>query len=101
MQIGRIDVTTLRGIGDKSLGLAKELLGVISGNDRLQQEGEAQQERALKYAHHFFFRRMIPLRGVRARPGWPPFQIAVESIDELLKKADVQEEGATVFAYHV
>lgn len=46
MQIGRIDVTKLRGIGDKSLGLAKELLGVISGNDRLQQEGEAQQERA-------------------------------------------------------
>ena len=46
MQIGRIDVTKLRGIVDKAFGLAKELVGVLSGNDRLQQEGEAQQERA-------------------------------------------------------
>ena len=44
---------------------------------------EAQQERALKYAYHFFFRRMIPLRFVRARPGWPPFQISVGNLDEL------------------
>lgn len=46
MQIGRIDVTKLRGIADKGLGLGKELLGELSGNDKLQQEGEAQQERA-------------------------------------------------------
>ena len=44
---------------------------------------EAQQERALKYAFHFFFRRMIPLQIVRARPGWPPYAIAAETIDEL------------------
>lgn len=46
MQVGRIDVTKLRGVGDKALGLGKELLGVLVGNDRLQDEGEAQQERA-------------------------------------------------------
>lgn len=46
MQVGRIDVTKLRGVGDKALGLGKELLGVLLGNDRLQDEGEAQQERA-------------------------------------------------------
>lgn len=46
MQIGRIDVTKLRGIADKALGLGKELVGVLSGNDKLQAEGEAQQERA-------------------------------------------------------
>ena len=46
MQIGRIDVNKLRGVGDKGLGLAKELVGVLSGNDKLQEEGEAQQERA-------------------------------------------------------
>ena len=44
---------------------------------------EQQQERALKYAFHFFFRRMIPLQIVRARPGWPPYAIAAETIDEL------------------
>ena len=46
MQIGTVDVNKLRGVADKGLGLGKELVGVMVGNDRLQQEGEAQQERA-------------------------------------------------------
>ncbi|HEV3227040.1 MAG TPA: CsbD family protein [Acidimicrobiales bacterium] len=46
MQVGQVDLNKLRGVGDKALGLAKEFLGVLIGNDRLQQEGEAQQERA-------------------------------------------------------
>lgn len=46
MQIGKIDLNKLRGVGDKFVGLNKELIGTIIGNDRLQQEGEAQQERA-------------------------------------------------------
>ena len=46
MQIGTIDLNKLRGVGDKAIGLAKESVGVLIGNDRLQDEGEAQQERA-------------------------------------------------------
>lgn len=46
MQIGRIDLNKLRGIGDKFIGLNKELIGTVVGNEKLQQEGEAQQERA-------------------------------------------------------
>lgn len=46
MQVGRIDLNKLRGITDKAFGLAKEMVGVLIGNDRLQREGEAQQERA-------------------------------------------------------
>jgi uncharacterized protein YjbJ (UPF0337 family) len=46
VQIGTIDLNKLRGVGDKAIGLAKEALGVLLGNDRLQDEGEAQQERA-------------------------------------------------------
>jgi uncharacterized protein YjbJ (UPF0337 family) len=46
MQIGRIDITKLRGVADKAIGLAKEFFGVLTGNDRLQDEGEAQQEKA-------------------------------------------------------
>lgn len=46
MQVGRVDVNKLRGIGDKAFGLGKEVVGVLIGNDRLQKEGEAQQERA-------------------------------------------------------
>ena len=46
MQIGNIDLNKLRGLGDKFVGLNKEVLGTILGNERLQQQGEAQQERA-------------------------------------------------------
>lgn len=46
MQIGTIDLNKLRGLGDKFVGLNKELFGTLFGNDKLQQEGEAQQERA-------------------------------------------------------
>ena len=46
MQVGQLDLNKLRGVSDKALGLGKEFVGVLVGNDRLQEEGEAQQERA-------------------------------------------------------
>jgi uncharacterized protein YjbJ (UPF0337 family) len=46
MQIGTIDVNRLRGVTDKGLGYGKEVFGVLVGNERWQEEGEAQQERA-------------------------------------------------------
>ncbi len=46
MQVGRIDVNKLRGVTDKALGLGKEFVGVLVGNEKWQEEGEAQQERA-------------------------------------------------------
>jgi len=46
MRLGTIDTNKLRGITDKGLGLGKELVGVIANNERLQREGQAQQERA-------------------------------------------------------
>ena len=46
MQIGRVDINKLRGVADKGAGLGKELVGTLVGNERLQREGQAQQERA-------------------------------------------------------
>ena len=46
MQVGRVDLNQLRGVTDKALGLAKEFIGVLTGNEKWQKEGEAQQERA-------------------------------------------------------
>jgi uncharacterized protein YjbJ (UPF0337 family) len=46
MRLGTIDTNKLRGITDKGLGLGKEFVGVLTSNDRLQKEGQAQQERA-------------------------------------------------------
>ena len=46
MQFGKVDVNKLRGLGDKFVGLGKELVGTLIGNERLEQEGESQQARA-------------------------------------------------------
>ncbi len=46
MQFGSIDVNKLRSIGDKAVGLTKEAIGAVTGNDALQDAGEAQQAKA-------------------------------------------------------
>jgi len=46
MQLGQVDMNKLRGLGDKGLGFAKEVVGTIANNDRLVKEGDAQQSRA-------------------------------------------------------
>ncbi|MEO5680610.1 MAG: CsbD family protein [Acidimicrobiales bacterium] len=46
MNVGKIDMNQLRGISDKGVGLAKELAGTLFGNESLQRQGEAQQDRA-------------------------------------------------------
>ena len=38
--------TSCSGVADKAFGLTKEFIGVLIGNDKLEEEGEAQQERA-------------------------------------------------------
>jgi len=46
MSFGKIDLTQLRGVSDKGVGLAKEAVGTLLGNESLQRQGEAQQDRA-------------------------------------------------------
>ena len=45
MRIGTIELNHLRGLGDKVVGLAKEVTGTVVGSDRLQEAGDAQQAR--------------------------------------------------------
>jgi len=45
MRIATIKVDHVRGFVDKLVGLNKELIGAVVDNDRLQEEGEAQQAR--------------------------------------------------------
>ncbi len=45
---------------------------------------DSTKERALKYAYHFFFRRMIPLESIKGRKGWPPFGVAIGGLSDLL-----------------
>ena len=46
MRLGSIDISKLRSIGDKAVGLSKEAFGAVTGNESLQEAGEAQQEKA-------------------------------------------------------
>jgi hypothetical protein len=39
--------------------------------------------RALRYAYHFFFRRMIPLAHYKPGPGWPPYVFMGRDIEDL------------------
>ncbi len=41
---------------------------------------EDTRKRALRYAYHFFFRRMIPLEFLEPTGGWPPYKLAVNSL---------------------
>ncbi len=43
MRIGSIDLKKLRGLGDKVVGLNKEVIGTLVNSERLQEAGEAQQ----------------------------------------------------------
>ena len=45
MRIGSLDLNNVRGLSDKGFGFGKEVIGSLIGNNRLQEEGEAQQAR--------------------------------------------------------
>jgi hypothetical protein len=45
--------------------------------------------RALKYAYHFFYRRMIPLGFMEPTGAWPPYRPAIESLAQLMPGADL------------
>lgn len=43
--IGNVDIQQVRGFADKAFGLGKEWAGTVLGNDKLNEEGQAQQEK--------------------------------------------------------
>jgi hypothetical protein len=54
----------------------------------------AEQERAERYAWHFFFRRMVELPGFQKHAGWPPYRAAIDSLDALAPGADANLDMA-------
>jgi hypothetical protein len=47
-----------------------------------------QRTRALRYAYHFFFRRMIPLRFMEETKSWPPYRAVLSGPENLLPGKD-------------
>lgn len=41
------------------------------------------RDRALKYAYHFFYRRMIPIDAIVQADGWPPFAVSINGLSDL------------------
>ena len=64
----------------------RQLLATLPLGQRLD---EKTQTRALKYAFHFFYRRMIPLQCMRKTGAWPPYKPTVRSLKGLLPGIDV------------
>jgi Capsule polysaccharide biosynthesis protein len=62
-----------------------ELLARLPFAERIDAE---RRERALAYAHHFFFRRMIPIGFVQPVPGPRRFTVAIAQLDELMPGFD-------------
>ncbi len=54
----------------------------------LPSPADEEVERARRYAFHYFFRRMIPIRATQPTAGWPPFKIEVAALSELEPHAD-------------
>jgi hypothetical protein len=61
-----------------------EYFDILDGLPLPGRMSSEQVTRARKYAYHFFFRRMIPLPSMPASGGWPPFKVAIASLDDLL-----------------
>jgi hypothetical protein len=49
---------------------------------------EARRNRALRYAYHYVFRRMIPVGFVEPTGGWPPFRLAGVALEDLAPACD-------------
>jgi len=45
MQIPRIDPKNVAGLADKVIGLGKEIVGTVTGQDRLSKAGQVQQDK--------------------------------------------------------
>lgn len=63
----------------------EQLLDALPSQKRLDEDIRT---RALKYAFHFFYRRMIPLRCMKATGAWPPYQPDIRSLKQLLPGVD-------------
>ncbi|MCP9916784.1 hypothetical protein [Cyanobium sp. ATX 6F1] len=63
-----------------------QILSTLPSGKRLDKKT---QIRALKYAFHFFYRRMIPLQCMGKTGAWPPYKPAIRSLRELLPGVDL------------
>lgn len=67
---------------------AQEYFAILDRLPLKEAMAPAAVERARKYAFHFFFRRMIPFSFLEPSKGWPPYNLRVAKLDDLLPGRD-------------
>lgn len=65
-----------------------EYLGLLNRLPLGKRLDDAIRLRALKYAYHFFYRRMIPLDIMEPTGAWPPYRPSLESLEQLMPGVD-------------
>lgn len=64
-----------------------EYIGLLDSLPVGRRLDEDVRRRALKYAYHFFYRRMIPLDFMEPTGAWPPYRPAIGSLEQLMPGA--------------
>jgi hypothetical protein len=65
----------------------EEYLALLERLPELERSSPERLERARRYAYHFFFRRMIPLKAMDPTAEWPP-RLRLQCLDEILPGRD-------------
>jgi hypothetical protein len=77
-----------KGITDDAVSREhyRKLLNTLPKKRRMEPD---RKERALRYAHHFFFRRMVPLAGIEESGGPRRFGVSARHLQEIAQGGDV------------
>ncbi|WP_347257678.1 capsule biosynthesis protein [Methylocaldum sp.] len=65
-----------------------EYIGLLNNLPLGKRLDDETRLRALKYAYHFFYRRMIPLDLMEPTGAWPPYRPSIESLEQLMPGRD-------------
>jgi uncharacterized protein YjbJ (UPF0337 family) len=84
MRIPRIDPKNALGLSDKVIGLGKEIVGNLVGNDRVAKAGQVQQEKGTER-----------LKAVRAQAEATGHQTKAASAEQAQKAAQRRKEAVS------
>ena len=84
MRIPRIDPKNALGLLDKVIGLGKEIVGSVVGNDRLAEAGQVQQEKGTER-----------LKAVRAQTEAKGHQATAAAAEQAQKAAQRRKESVS------
>ena len=83
MQIPRIDPKNAAGLLDKIVGLGKEIVGSLTGNDRVSEAGQVQQDKGTE-----------KLKAIKAQAEAEAHNARAKTAEQRQKTTQAVKEGA-------